>query len=184
MTMRVFVSGEYRCDAWQLLWTRLSLSDGWLHLHGSCGKGLGFQRDASSMATLPKRQNHQPCCHLLGRRACPGLQACCALRTRSIQMKISDSRRCTCTTFSQRQACMQEASEPVQRVSGLWTQDIEASAMGTSAYVTRRYQGSTDVWCVHRSEQPNSAAATAGEMFFYPEHYLCRSIVYLRGKRS
>jgi hypothetical protein len=103
MTMRVFVSGEYRCDAWQLLWSCLSLSDGWLHLHGSCGKGLGFQRDASSMATLPKRQNHQPCCHLLGRRACPGLQACCALLTRSIQMKISDSRRCTCTTFSQRQ---------------------------------------------------------------------------------
>jgi len=25
------------------------------------------------------------------------------------------------------------------------------------------------VWCVHRSEQPNSAAATAGEMFFFFE---------------
>jgi len=46
---------------------------------------------------------------------------------------------------------------------------------------------STDVWCVHRGEQPNSAAATAGEVFFLslkeknPEHYyLCRSNLLTR----
>jgi len=105
ITMRVFVSGEYRCDAWKLLWSRLSLSDGWLQLHGSCGKGLiGIPERCEQHGYASYQTTKRAATCLLGSRESRRV-ARCALGVLLPQKKNLGR---TCTTFSQRQACRQE----------------------------------------------------------------------------